>query len=761
MTNFTGEVKIQAVLPRIMCAGLCFFLTLSVVDQSPAEQQSSSPAFREQLNREISNLFQPSRAGSQRSFSSSAAPVPLKCGTPLIRQALRHRELLNPENRFILHRPTDPPTDPYDDYYEYNVRVWYYDTPHFRFYYTEDGYWDRVEGSDGIQETIPAFVTAFASYFEESWSFLVSDPHGLGYRAPVSQKIEVFILSIGAYGITSADSRGLYILVDNTYQRARENLDNEGKAAGAMKVTAVHELFHAFQAGYDQWPTSPADTMWWEENTAVWVEDEFYDSVDDYLNYLGQPFQDDNDNGRYNTGEQYFTIEGNELTYGRDSGWFDYPDVSLNKTSDDPPYYRYLEYGGVIWAKFLSERFGSGIVRSVFERMLPPSYDVLTATSQSLEEISGGRTSFAHAFTCFKLANLEQDYEEGSKYPIPRHDTSINYLEPLSCQYLIFSEPAQPGSTIRIQVDGDSQTDIAFLAVPSGSYQFLPESRPQFGTAQLIPLDGNQQGTYDFSFTGSQDYSKLIIIPINRSRDTMASYALVKSDVPPDELPPVPQLAGPPSARIKDGYLSIRLAWEPVRETGRYQVWRGQAGEYQTMIFQSEEIVYPYQDSNAYEDTDPAFDGEQTYLYQVKFANSAGDSSSETVPVTTPKFPLFNAHIRYKTAAAPTPSVEISFEVDPNILAYQIERKIKGTSSTPDTLVSRKEIESSDRSITYDDYQAQANTEYLYIITAYNAQDDYFRKEVSIRLPQPVVVPIPIPPPSQKESSGCFITAVL
>ncbi|MCL6582099.1 MAG: hypothetical protein K6U11_00530 [bacterium] len=791
MKDAACEIKIKAALLKIFLAGLwCSFWVFSPGQKAAIAAHSPPSEFAERLNQEISSLFRPPSQEVQRSFSP-LAPLPIrrKCATPLIRQALRHPELLTPENRFILHRPTDlgDPMERYeyngDYYYGRDVSIWSYDTDHFRLYYTEDNrYGDAVEGSDGKQMTIPAFVVDFAQYFEESWNYLTET---LSYQPP-SQKTEVFILNIAAYGITSADDRGAYILVSNDYQWDRENLDSEGKKAGAMKVTAVHEFFHVVQAGYDQWPTSPVDNMWWEENTAVWIEDELYDEVDDYLNYLGWPFGDSNDNGRWNSGEPYFNILnlalsdgrqrwGTALYYRRDYGWFDYPYICLTKTSRDL-FFDY-EYGGVIWAKFLSETFGSKIILTIFEQIQPPSYDILAAIDRAIGEFSGGRTSFDQAFILFKLTNLQQNYEEGISYPIPWHkyDLSIesessitDNLDCLSCQYLICRKPAS-GSAIRLRIDGSIQANLAVLATPASSYSSLPQSRPGFGTAQLINLDGNQHGTYDFSFSEGSDYSKLIIIPINLSQYNEAWYTIQAEELPSGNLPPAPLIAeGSPTTGTKDGYLVIRLGWEPVREGGRYQIWRGRKGKYQSLIFQSPEIAYPsstYQDSNVYEDIDPTLDGEETYLYQVKFVTDSGTSSSEIAQVTTPKLPISQVQVRYKRS--PAPCVEISFQVDPNIITYyQIERKIKGISSAFDTVLSKTSLsktsgEYSDQTIiTHSDYQIKLNTAYLYLITAYNAQDNYFRREISIRTPAEVPMMAHPPSSSQNDRSGCFIASL-
>jgi hypothetical protein len=195
------------------------------------------------------------------------------------------------------------------------------------------------------------------------------------------------------------------------------------------------------------------------------------------------------------------------------------------------------------------------------------------------------------------------------------------------------------------------------------------------------------------------------------------------------------------------------------------------------MIFQSEEIDPPYQDSNFYEDHDRSLDEEQSYRYQLKYQfkftidtrTDTRTSSSQIVPVTTPKLPPYHLQAIYKITTTPF-SVEISFEVDPNITAYQVERKTTGTTgaagaASADSLILKQitPIEpsgnpdsSSTRSITYNDYQVQENTEYTYTVTVYDARDSFFRKDISVELPGT------IHPASNKEAvqSGCFIGAM-
>ena len=263
------------------------------------------------LNHWISTLFKKSNTRERRELTEEQFPqVYRKCATSLMRLAREHADWLSPENRSVLYRPD---RSSYISSYAPDAETyWTQDTPegHFKIHYNENGA-HAVYGSDGIQDTIPDYVVSFGSYFEQSWDYQVNR---LGYIHPPSDgtkggdsRFDVYILDISSYGYTDLDGGYAYIAVNNRYDDFPPNLDPEGSRAGAMKVTAAHEFFHAIQFEYDDWNY---DSLWWEENTAVWMEDKVFDAVNDYLNYLGNPFDDLNDNRAWDNGEPWYEHDG-------------------------------------------------------------------------------------------------------------------------------------------------------------------------------------------------------------------------------------------------------------------------------------------------------------------------------------------------------------------------------------------------------------------------------------------------------------------
>lgn len=500
------------------------------------------------INQQIADLF----LINKNRFLLAGPRSYLRCATQLIQTARRHPELLEESNRFILYRPTDSNVS---GYYGGDVAVWSYDSHlegsmeegHFRLYYTEDNSdGDAVKDADGQQNTIPEFVTQFARYFEQAWSYLIGT---LGYDEPIeaNEKVEIFILDISCYGMTTSDNEGPYIMVSNDYQWVKDNLDNESKEAGAMKITSVHEFFHVVQAGYDDWPNDSTDkNIWWEENTAIWIEDELHDEVNDYLNYLGWPYEDDNDNGQWDNGQNYpaeiyFDIWGNEkFDTMRSKGWFDYPHVSLNKSSYDGDCpYSFFEYGGVIWVKYLVEKYGPQIIHTIFE-------DQKTGKSafssiQTILILKG--SSLPADVKEFKEKVLLREFEEGDSYPLVRHAANfdqypaqfnsenfydsehggdIGNLDHLAAHYLRFHAPRENDNMGNIHFTFSKTNGAAQL-----SCLLMKKTKSGLWEKIDIPLNpSTSSGEITISGFGNKAaYQTIVAIPMNISTSYLKDNA--------------------------------------------------------------------------------------------------------------------------------------------------------------------------------------------------------------------------------------------
>jgi len=123
-----------------------------------------------------------------------------------------------------------------------------------------------------------------------------------GYRAPKDdrgiagagdRRTDIYLADLapmGFYGYCTIDQGRrapgpgrfdvpAFCVLDNDYAASQYGTGHT--ATEFMQVTAAHEYFHAVQFAYDA-----AEDQWLMEGTAVWAEDEVYDSINDNRQYL-------------------------------------------------------------------------------------------------------------------------------------------------------------------------------------------------------------------------------------------------------------------------------------------------------------------------------------------------------------------------------------------------------------------------------------------------------------------------------------------
>lgn len=189
------------------------------------------------------------------------------------------------------------------------------------------GFFNNIFGDAAFQTVKPTKITAgnvVISDGDSRPSNGYAPVHGAGGDlvggVDVGALYDVYLVDLNTYGMNVSASLEdqeehntdreytSYVVMDNDYGNYYVSAGN------AVKVTAAHEFFHAVQRAYD-----PYAEMWFMESSSVWLEDELYDDVNDYVQYL--------------------------------TSWFDVPYKSL-ATSDN-----WHEYGSAIWSKFLSEKY--------------------------------------------------------------------------------------------------------------------------------------------------------------------------------------------------------------------------------------------------------------------------------------------------------------------------------------------------------------------------------------------------------------------
>ncbi|HWU21513.1 MAG TPA: MXAN_6640 family putative metalloprotease [Nocardioides sp.] len=272
------------------------------------------------------------------------------------------------------------------------------------------------------------------------WDHEVGD---LGFRRPPGDgkrggdgRFDVYLTDLGArglYGYCAPETRvkhqpmtaSGYCVLDNDFSKAQYGAPRQV----SLEVTAAHEFFHAIQFGYD----FRADP-WLMESTAVWMEESYADNA--------------NDNRRY-------------LPYGD----LHKPGVPLDSYSTTG----LAQYGNWPFWQFLTQKYGDGLIRQVWNRVDArkgaPGQASVAALSYVLNRRTGTTSGLADALAAYDVANLDPatGYPEGKAWPsatyadraVMRHArgqrTLTAQVDHLAAQDLIFRPPTT-GDARRLQL---------------------------------------------------------------------------------------------------------------------------------------------------------------------------------------------------------------------------------------------------------------------------------------------------------------------
>jgi len=248
------------------------------------------------------------------------------CGTPYL-LPLANRETIVPD--FMIPLGDRP------------IRTSFYNSPagHFKIHYDASGQNAPLNlGDTNPADGVPDYINIVGDICDYVWSIEIDS---LGFPSPPPDTASAFDgdpfydiyitnLTVGLFGQTVPDDAFEYpkwtsfIEIDNDYSWYPPGY------LPALQVTLAHEFFHSIQMGIDatEYPDSPY-SPWWFEASSVWMEEQAYDNVNDYLNYLPTFFGD--------------------------------PAMSL--TASGPHV-----YSACVWPIFLSERFERNIMWRIWIR---------------------------------------------------------------------------------------------------------------------------------------------------------------------------------------------------------------------------------------------------------------------------------------------------------------------------------------------------------------------------------------------------------
>ena len=193
-------------------------------------------------------------------------------------------------------------------------------------------------------------------------------------------------------GVTEKNAITSYMTMRNGYKNF--NLLSEIEN---IQTTIAHEFFHTVQLGYDGW-----EKQWLLEATAVWMEEEMFDNINDVYQYMPD--------------------------------WFRYPYRSLDEEGSHA-------YGSYIFFEYIDQHMGgNNTIKELFElsvnndsRKKDGSH---LAIDQALEKKG---FSFKEALNSMSVANhimssetsaLQYRYEEADDYPVngPSLFKTVNFF---------------------------------------------------------------------------------------------------------------------------------------------------------------------------------------------------------------------------------------------------------------------------------------------------------------------------------------------
>ncbi|MEW5993515.1 MAG: MXAN_6640 family putative metalloprotease [Candidatus Zixiibacteriota bacterium] len=342
----------------------------------------------------VTGQMAPSQAAALEEEYGLSDELPLKCGTPAILEFYNFRDKLDPlllkaMGAPAIERPTYAPDSEY-----------VYDSPggHFKVHYAKTGghaVYEASRDSDG--DGVPDYVEATALILDSVRMHIID---ALGYPAPPEdsfyasggdEKYDVYFrdLSAPVFGQTSPDEElpGQVYPMHMTSFMELENDYSEsifqtywGRPLDAVRVTCAHEYFHAVHFGIDateqevdDTPDGPRGRPYWYEMSAVWMEEEIYDEINDYYSYLDTFFVN--------------------------------PRVSIQRFNN---MFDLHPYASSIFAIFLAEKFGRDIIHNIWDSCgQNPGPDFLAATELVLRatDTALGDSALPTAFRDFTLWN--------------------------------------------------------------------------------------------------------------------------------------------------------------------------------------------------------------------------------------------------------------------------------------------------------------------------------------------------------------------
>jgi hypothetical protein len=250
-----------------------------------------------------------------------------------------------------------------------------------------------VEDGDGIPDYVERVLKVGAHVHEvENGKLGWREPRSDGRRGGRRGKTDVYLKELGRllFGYSAPDRGQIpegrrlprrlhgYLVLDNDYSPFQYP---GAKPVADLEVTFAHEYCHILQMAYDAYQDA-----WMAESTAVWMEDQVYNGVNDYLRYVRR--------------------------------WVHLDRTPLTANSIG-------EYGATVWNEWLVRQYGRDIVREAWARAPHTRPGGFSVAAYDSAIRAAGNSDFSHDYARFARDVAEWRtgvrFREGARYPdVPR-----------------------------------------------------------------------------------------------------------------------------------------------------------------------------------------------------------------------------------------------------------------------------------------------------------------------------------------------------
>ena len=399
-----------------------------------------------------------------------------------------------------------------------------YDIGIFRFHYTTiDTIIHAVDETDNNSNSIPDYIDIMAETFVHIYNEQINE---MGYYRPPgdawissyggdhdyggSNHYDVYIrrLSSSYYGYVqseyTAHNTGNNEFSPNvneqnaftSYMAMRNNYNGfPNTEIENIQVTAAHEFFHAIQYGYDGY-----EKPWLLESTAVWMEEEIYDDINDCYQYM--------------------------------YSWFNEPQKSLDHVGGTH------WYGSWIFFEYIDEHFGgSDMIENIFDAGVNTNSQNGDYSHEAIDDaLLNIGSSFQEALNGMCIANIVMSsnpgndaeiysYEEAEDFPVdePNIFSTVSVSEEDEFEYVHSTSLNQYASQY-IKIN----TDIPIIV----TLDTLNGTQSDFGFHMVVEYtNNNYEITSDdnlFIYNSLYDVDNIYIVIVSQDENNFNfDYTLI------------------------------------------------------------------------------------------------------------------------------------------------------------------------------------------------------------------------------------------